>query len=340
MLGPRGWIYGTALLISIGIFYALFAHEPVKTFRETLNLSSSSRPDFTTVDTSAAPLEDGLEPVLGPLRPYKEGFTIASPTYHRTEGLTEYLDNYATGDVPSLHKIILIWNNEEDAPGWLNKTLTKYQVPIVLERRARNSKNYRFQRTPAIETAAVLALDDDMVIKPRDVEYAFQSWQMYRYPRKRMVGYIRRRVSPQGDYRMSPSPEGYSMVLTKSAFIHVDWMDLWWADTPIMRDFRDYVDSRKLPERYPDLTTGCEDIAMSYLYGHYAQTPPLWIAGAEFHDIGHSKLDGISTQEGHNDARQACVHHFREVFGKDSLINTQIHASVIAEEDENAGRVD
>lgn len=75
MLGPRGWIYGTALLISIGIFYALFAHEPVKTFRETLNLSSSSRPDFTTVDTSAAPLEDGLESVLGPLRPYKEGFT-------------------------------------------------------------------------------------------------------------------------------------------------------------------------------------------------------------------------------------------------------------------------
>ncbi|KAI7443976.1 hypothetical protein KC364_g13389, partial [Hortaea werneckii] len=235
MLGPRGWIYGTALLIAIGIFYALFAHEPAKIFRETLHLPSSSRPDFTTVDTSAAPLEDGLEPVLGPLRPYREGFTIVSPTYHRTEGLTEYLDNYATGDVPSLHKIIIIWNNEDDAPGWLNKTLTKYQVPIVLERRARNSKNYRFQRTPAIETAAVLALDDDMVIKPRDVEYAFQAWQMYRYPRKRMVGYIRRRVSPQGDYRMSPSPDGYSMVLTKSAFIHVDWMDLWWADTPIMR---------------------------------------------------------------------------------------------------------
>lgn len=84
-----------------------------------------------------------------------------------------------------------------------------------------------------------------MVIMPRDVEYAFQAWQDYRYPRKRMVGYVRRRVNAEGDYRMSPDPQGYSMVLTKSAFIHVDWMDLWWADTSVMREFREYVDARK-----------------------------------------------------------------------------------------------
>lgn len=291
--------------------------------------------------------------------------SIVSPTYHRTEGLPEYLDNYATGNVPSLKKIILIWNNEEDSPAWLNETISKYTVPIVLERRERNSKNERFRRTPEITTGAVLALDDDMVIQARDVEYAYQAWQMYRYPRTRMVGYVRRRVSDEGLYRMAPHPDGYSMVLTKSAFIHVDWMDLWWQDSQLMSDFRDYVDSRKsrtprsrltsmafqastermyfslsatsllilppgkLPDEYPDLTTGCEDIAMSYLYAHHTRVPPFWVAGAKFHDIGHSKLDGISTQEGHNAARQACVQHFRDVFGVGTLINTQMHAVLI-----------
>lgn len=170
-----------------------------------------------------------------------------------------------------------------------------------------------------------------MVYNPRDVEYGFQQWQLYKYPRTRMVGYVRRRVSPQGDYRMSPSPDGYSMVLTKSAFLHADWLDLWWADTPFMSEFRDYVDARKLPEQYPDLTTGCEDIAMAFLVGYHARTPPLWVADATYHDIGHSKLDGISTQEGHNDARQACVHHMRELFGEDSMVSTQIYAKLIKE---------
>ena len=171
--------------------------------------------------------------------------SIVSPTYHRTEGLPEYLDNYATGNVPSLKKIILIWNNEEDSPAWFNETISKYTVPIVLERRARNSKNERFRRTPEMTTDAILALDDDMVILPRDVEYAYQAWRMYRYPRTRMVGYVRRRVNDEGLYRMAPHPDGYSMVLTKSAFIHVDWMDLWWQDSQLMSDFRDYVDSRR-----------------------------------------------------------------------------------------------
>lgn len=250
-----------------------------------------------------------------------------APTYHRTESLPEFLDNYATGNIPSLKSVLVIWNNEEEPPASLNDTIAQYPVPVKLERRAKNSKNERFRRTPGISTAAVFALDDDMVINPRDVEYGFQAWQTFHQPRTRMVGYIRRREE-NGLYRMSPSPDGYSMVLTKSAFIHVDWMDLWWADTQIMRDFRDYVESRKLPEQYPDLRTGCEDIAMAYLYAHHARVPPLWVSGSAFHDTGHSKLDGISTQPGHNDARTACVQHFNEVFGNDTLVNTQIYAAL------------
>ena len=68
---------------------------------------------------------------------------------------------------------------------------------------------------------------------------------------------------------------------------------------------------------------------MSYLYAHHTRVPPFWVAGATFHDIGHSKLDGISTQEGHNAARQACVQHFRDVFGVNTLIDTQMHAVLI-----------
>ncbi|KAK5163868.1 uncharacterized protein LTR77_010262 [Saxophila tyrrhenica] len=322
MLGRRAWTYATASFIGLALIYIIFINDAV-------NLPGS-RTQTSRPITQSTPLnrtrEDDLERVLGPLR------HIVSPTYHRTEALPEYLDNYATGKIPSLRKIILIWNNEEDAPASLNRSIAKYPVPVVLERRARNSKNERFRRTPAITTAAVLALDDDMVIIPRDVEYGFQAWQTHRYPRSRMVGYVRRRVSADGHYRMSPSPQGYSMVLTKSAFIHVDWMDLWWADTLLMQDFRDYVDARKLPEKYPDLRTGCEDIAMSYLYAHHTRMPPLWVADATFHDIGHAKMDGISTQPGHNDARQACVHHFNDVFGKDTMVDTQMHVTLIKDD--------
>jgi hypothetical protein len=144
-----------------------------------------------------------------------------------------------------LKKIILIWNNEEDAPDSFTQLLIKYPVPVVLERRERNSKNERFRRTSAITTAAVLALDDDMVILPRDVEYGFQAWQTHHKPRTRMVGYIRRYIDKNGKYLAKPGERGYSMVLTKSAFIHVDWMDMWWEDSKVMREFREYVDSRK-----------------------------------------------------------------------------------------------
>jgi hypothetical protein len=96
-------------------------------------------------------------------------------------------------------------------------------------------------------------------------------------------------------------------------------------------------DTGKLPEKFPDLTTGCEDIAMSYLYAHHTRVPPLWVADATFHDIGFSKMDGISTQRGHLEARQACIDHFNEVFGKDTLVETQMHATLIKDaEDEEA----
>lgn len=181
---------------------------------------------------------------------YSLSTSIVAPTYHRTESLPEFLDNYATGHIPSLKAILVIWNNEEDPPLSLNDTIAQYPVPVTLERRAKNSKNERFRRTSSITTAAVFALDDDMVITPRDVEYGFQAWRTFHQPRTRMVGYIRRR-DQDGMYRMSPSPDGYSMVLTKSAFIHVDWMDLWWADTQVMRDFRDYVEARKSSDEVP-----------------------------------------------------------------------------------------
>lgn len=186
-----------------------------------------------------------------------------------------------------------------------------------------------------------------MVIRPRDVEYAFQAWETYSFPRRRMAGFIRRRVNEEGKYTRFIDPEGYSMVLTKAAFIQVDWMDLWWAETTEMREFREYVDARELadplypyyytadgtpgnlPEQYPSPKTGCEDIAMSYLYAHHTREPPLWIAGATFPDVGQANKDGISSHKGHNAARQACVRHFDEAFGGDTLVETQMQVSLM-----------
>jgi hypothetical protein len=77
----------------------------------------------------------------------------------------------------------------------------------------------------------------------------------------------------------------------------------------------------KLPEKYPDLKTNCEDIVMAFIYAHYSRTPPLHI-NAPF--VDGADMVGIAGMPGHYEARTECVRHITELYGPDTLILSSV----------------
>ncbi|GIZ49327.1 hypothetical protein CKM354_001235900 [Cercospora kikuchii] len=256
---------------------------------------------------------DGLEGVLGKEKPAEEdGFTIVSPTYRRLETLPQFLDNYANGNLSSLRKIVLLWNDiENDPPPSFLGTLDTYRVPVVLEQRHINSLNQRFHPTEHVKTNCVFSVDDDMIFKPEDVEYGYQAWKDQNKGRQRMLGFIAREVRRKGQQVIYDQPhKEYHMVLTKAAFYHTDWMKGYWANDAVMKSLREYVEEHD----------NCEDIFMSFLHAHHTRTPPIFVKPEIKIDFGGN--DGISSRKGHLQRRAACVKRFNEAFGDDTLVPT------------------
>ena len=89
----------------------------------------------------------------------------------------------------------------------------------------------------------------------------------------------------------------YSIILTKAAFLHHDFFNLYTYVMP--QSIRDLVDERM----------NCEDIAMQFLISNHTSLPPLYIKG-NLQDLG--ALNGISTKKnvisaGHMDERSQCL---------------------------------
>lgn len=172
-------------------------------------------------------------------------YSLVAPTFNRSERLPTFLDTYASGKIPSLRRVILLWNEiETSPPSSLVESLPSYPVSVVIEQRHINSLNQRFHKSDNMKTDCILAMDDDILFKPADIELGYQAWKNYGLGRKSMVGYIPRQASKDGVY-VWRHLKSYSMVLTKSAFFHIDWMGAYWSSEPTMTGLRDYIDERK-----------------------------------------------------------------------------------------------
>ncbi|KAK5721953.1 hypothetical protein LTR15_006547 [Elasticomyces elasticus] len=254
--------------------------------------------------------QDGLESILGRKEQLEEGFTLVTPTYRRLERLPTFLDNYATGKIPSLKRVVLLWADLENAaPESFTSTLSKYAVPVIIGELTHNSLNERFRATKDMPTKGILSVDDDVLITPEDTEMGYQAWRDWGEGRKRMTGYIPRELKADGTYVVERLPS-YSMVLTKAAFFHHDWMYAYWSDDLLVTEARNYVGEHN----------NCEDILMSFLHAYFAQRPPLFV-DAPFKDLGSG---GISFQPGHMEQRTACTRKFLDIFGKDVMLSTNV----------------
>lgn len=96
----------------------------------------------------------------------------------------------------------------------------------------------------------------------------------------------------------------YSLVLTKAAFLHRNFLKSYTTDMP--QEIRDYVDENR----------NCEDIAMQFLASNLTGKPPIFVRG-HLTDLGVFK--GISTKSWtkltHMKSRGQCLNDFVELYG-------------------------
>ena len=105
-------------------------------------------------------------PLFLPLMGSKsQGFTAVILTYDRVESLFTLIQKLSL--VPSLQKILVIWNNQKKQPPNVS-SFPKINKPLKLIQTKANKLSNRFYPYPEIETEAVLTIDDDLTMMTSD----------------------------------------------------------------------------------------------------------------------------------------------------------------------------
>ncbi|XP_023384560.1 exostosin-2 [Pteropus vampyrus] len=151
--------------------------------------------------------------------PQSQGFTAIVLTYDRVESLFRVITEVSK--VPSLSKLLVVWNNQNKIPPE-ESLWPKIRVPLKVVRTAENKLSNRFFPYDEIETEAVLAIDDDIIMLTSDeLQFGYEVWR--EFP-DRLVGYPGRlhlwdHETSKWKYESEWTNE-VSMVLTGAAFYH------------------------------------------------------------------------------------------------------------------------
>lgn len=117
-------------------------------------------------------------PLFLPLMASKsQGFTAVILTYDRVDSLFTLIQKLSL--VPSLSKILVIWNNQKKPPP--NSSLfPKISKPFKVIQTTANKLSNRFYPYPEIETEAVLTIDDDItMLTPDELDFGFEVWREF-----------------------------------------------------------------------------------------------------------------------------------------------------------------
>lgn len=137
-------------------------------------------------------------PLFLPLLASKsQGFTAVILTYDRVDSLFTLIQKLSI--VPSLQKILVIWNNQKKAPPSMS-VFPKITKPLKVIQTKSNKLSNRFYPYEEIETEAVLTIDDDIVmLTPDELDFGFEVWR--EFP-ERIVGFpSRTHVFENGEWR-------------------------------------------------------------------------------------------------------------------------------------------
>lgn len=184
--------------------------------------------------------------------------------------------------------------------------------------------NNRFKPIEDLKNEAIFSVDDDVIVPCPTLDFAFAVWQS---ASDTMVGFVpRMHLQAEEENGMPHYRYGgwwsvwwmgtYSMVLSKAAFFHRKYLDLYTYKMP--SSIHEYVTRER----------NCEDIAMSLLIANATGAPPIWVKG-KIHEIGGS---GISSLKDHNKRRNKCLNDFFSLYGGVPLVPTSMKAVDAREE--------
>ncbi|EDV21339.1 uncharacterized protein TRIADDRAFT_50846 [Trichoplax adhaerens] len=240
-------------------------------------------------------------------------FTIIILTHNRPNILRQRLINLSR--LLYLNKIIVVWNE-------YNKYAKHFQwphsdIPIYVFKSKRNSLNDRFFPFNAVETEAVLSLDDDVDLNADEIDFAFRVW---RESRDRIVGFPARhhtwsKLTNRWSYDSNKTCQ-LSMVLTGAAFIHKYYLFLYTFTMP--EGIRRRVDE----------IMNCEDIAMNFLISHITGKPPIKVTSRWNFNCPTCETT-LTRDVNHFKKRNSCVNYFAQIYGYMPLIFSQFRVDSI-----------
>lgn len=249
----------------------------------------------------------------------EEQFTIVILTYKREQNLINLLGTYV--NLPYLNSILIIWNEINTEPSREFKIKFKSQIDTKRMRIIKsktNSLNNRFIPYDLIETDAILSLDDDLMLRPDEILFAFRVW---RTNRDQIVGFPARYHAWNTNemkyvYKSQLSCE-YSMILTGAAFYH-----------RFYNYYYTFVLNKKIVEKINELNN-CEDIAFNMMVSHLTRKPPIKVTTKFSFTCPTCKNDSISMKLNYYNERSMCIDYFVSVFNYNPLVYTQFRADSV-----------
>ncbi|CAK9822085.1 Ext2 [Anthophora retusa] len=245
--------------------------------------------------------------------PYKEIIL----TYDRLELLFLLINKLVK--VPSLSKVLVIWNNQHKDPPHSSRW-PKLNKPLKVIQTKENKLSNRFYPYDEIETEAVLSIDDDIIMLTADeVEFAYEVWR--EFP-DRIVGFPSRiHMWDNGTSCWKYESEwtnSISMVLTGAAFHHKYWNYMYTTAMP--GDIKEWVDEHM----------NCEDIAMNFLVANITGKAPIKVTPKKkFRCPECTNTEMLSADLTHMVERTQCINRFSSIYGSMPLQSVEFRADPV-----------
>ncbi|XP_011163713.1 exostosin-2 isoform X1 [Solenopsis invicta] len=249
--------------------------------------------------------------------PKTRGFTAVILTYDRLELLFLLINKLVK--VPSLSKVLVIWNNQHKDPPHSSRW-PKVNKPLKVIQTKENKLSNRFYPYDEIETEAVLSIDDDIIMLTADeVEFAYEVWR--EFP-DRIVGFPSRlHMWDNGTNCWKYESEwtnSISMVLTGAAFHHKYWNYMYTTAMP--GDIKEWVDEHM----------NCEDIAMNFLVANITGKAPLKVTPKKkFRCPECTNTEMLSADLTHMVERTQCINKFSSIYGTMPLESVEFRADPV-----------
>nr|XP_006631498.1 PREDICTED: exostosin-1c-like [Lepisosteus oculatus] len=220
-------------------------------------------------------------------------------------------------------QIIILWNCEKPPPPRSKWPQTPVPLTIVDGKKKVSS---HFLPHSAIETDAVLSLDEDAVLLTSEVNFAFLVWRSFP---DRIVGYPPRSHFWDSSKQLwgytSKWTNEYSIVLTGAAFYHRYYHHLFTHYLPAT--LRNLIDQ----------TANCEDILMNFLVSAVTRLPPIKVTQRKQYKEVQGQQGMKSTHwanPDHFSQRQDCINAFARWFGYMPLTHSQFRLDPVLFKDQ------